>query len=247
MIGQKTQWIKSCPSTNDLARELAIAGEEEGTVIIAEEQTKGRGRKGRSWYSPKKSGLYASVILRPPKSEVSLIPLVAGIAVREALLDTIGVEVWLKWPNDLVWEEKKLGGILCESGFYGNRLSFVILGIGLNINHDFEDFPPELRHQVISLRMIKKENIDLQELLPKLWKAMDNWYALFLQGKEKEIIDSFLQNSSLPLGEIITVVTEKGAFTGIFKGLDLYGRLILEERVRKMSFLSSEIETIKRD
>ena len=245
MIGQKIQWIKSCPSTNDLARELAISGEEEGTVIIAEEQTKGRGRKGRSWYSPKKSGLYASVILRPPKAGVSLIPLVAGLAVREAILETIGVEVWIQWPNDLVWEEKKLGGILCESGFLGNRLSFLILGIGLNINHNLEDFPTEMRPLVTSLRIIKKEYIALKNLLPILWQALDAWYALFLEGKEQEIIESFLKNSALPLGEIITVVTDKGAFTGIFKGIDSYGRLILEEKVRKRTFLSAEIDTIK--
>jgi len=245
MIGQRIQWIESCPSTNDVARELAIAGEEEGTVIIAQEQTKGKGRKGRSWYSPKKMGLYASVILRPPKSEVSLIPLLAGLAVREAILETIGVEVRLKWPNDLTWEGQKLGGILCESGFLGNRLSFVILGIGLNIKHNLEDFPPEMRPLATSLKIIKKEDIALNDLFPRLWQALDDWYAFLVEGHEQKIIDSFLENSALSLGEEITVVTDKGALTGIFRGIDAYGGLILEEKGKKKNFFSAEIEAIK--
>lgn len=245
MIGQRIQWIDSCPSTNDVARELAIAGEEEGTVVIAQEQTKGRGRKGRSWYSPKKMGLYVSVILRPAKSEVSLIPLLAGLAVREAILETVGVEVQLKWPNDLTWRGHKLGGILCESGFLGNQLSFVILGIGLNIKHNLEDFPPEMRALATSLKIIKKEDIALNDLLPRLWQALDDWYALFLEDHEQKIIDAFLVNSAMSPGEEIFVVTDKGAFKGIFRGINAYGGLILEEKGRKRKFFSGEIEAIK--
>lgn len=246
MIGQKIQWIESCPSTNDLARGLAIAGEEEGTVVIAQEQTKGRGRKGRSWYSAKKMGLYASVILRPAKSDVSLIPLLAGLAVREAILETIRVEVQIKWPNDLIWKDRKLGGILCESGFFGNQLSFVILGIGLNIKHNPEDFPPEMKPFATSLKIIKKEDIALNDLLPRLWQALDDWYELFMEGHEQKIMDSFLENSAMSLGEEISVVTEKGVFTGIFRGIDGNGGLVLEERGEEKKFFSAEIETIKR-
>lgn len=245
MIGQRIQWINRCASTNDVARELAMAGEDEGTVVIAEEQTGGKGRKGRRWYSPKKKGLYASVILRPSKSDVSLIPLLAGLAVRESILETIGVEVRLKWPNDLTWQGQKLGGILCESGFLGNRLSFVILGIGLNINHKLEDFLPEIRPFATSLKIIRKENIALDDLLPRLWQALDDWYALLMEGHGRKIVDSFLEYSALSLGKEITVVTDKRTFPGIFAGIDANGGLILEEKGRKKTFFSAEIETVK--
>lgn len=247
MIGKKIRWVESCPSTNDLARELAVAGEEEGTVVIAEEQTKGRGRRERRWHSPKKMGLYASVILRPTKPSISLLPLVAGLAVREAILEAIGVKVWLKWPNDLIWNEKKLGGILSESGFFGNRLSYVILGIGLNISHNLKDFPQEIRAIATSLKIIKKGDIEVKDILPRLWRALDGWYQLFLEGKDRKIIDSFMKNSALPIGKKITVVTEKEAVEGTFKGIDPLGGLILEERGREKSFFSAQIKHVKSD
>lgn len=244
-IGARIRWIKSCPSTNDLARELALAGEEEGTVVIAEEQTKGKGTRGRSWYSPKKKGLYASAILRPSKPTISLLPLVAGLAVREAIFKSLGIRLWLKWPNDLIWEEKKLGGILCESGFLGNRLSYVILGIGLNINHNLEDFPPEICKQATSLKLIKEEDIEVKDILQRLWPALNGWYELFLSGEEEKIIRSFEKNSALPLGKKIAVVTERGEFEGVFKGIDSFGGLVLEERGREKCFFSAQIKTVK--
>lgn len=244
-IGTRIRWVKSCPSTNDLARELALAGEEEGTVVIAEEQTKGKGTRGRSWYSAKKKGLYASAILRPSKPAISLLPLVAGLAVREAIFESTRIRIQLKWPNDLIWEEKKLGGILCESGFLGNRLGYVILGIGLNINHNLEDFPPEIRTQATSLKLIKEEDVEVKDILPRLWPALNGWYGLFLRGEEEKIIRSFEENSVLPLGKKIAVVTEKRAYEGIFKGIDSFGGLILEERGREKCFFSAQIKTIK--
>ena len=243
-IGTRIRWLKICPSTNDLARELAIAGEEEGTVVMAEEQTKGKGTRGRSWYSPQKKGLYASVILRPLKPAISLLPLVAGLAVREAVFESLGIRLRLKWPNDLIWEDKKLGGILCESGFLGNRLSYVILGIGLNINHDIEDFPPEIRPQATSLKLIKGKDIEVNEILLRLWPALNGWYQLFLRGEEKKIVASFEQSSALALGEKIRVITEKGEFEGLFKGIDSFGGLILEERGREKSFFSAQIKIV---
>jgi BirA family biotin operon repressor/biotin-[acetyl-CoA-carboxylase] ligase len=141
-IGAKIVRVESCPSTNDLAKELALSGEKEGTVVISEEQTQGKGTKGRSWFSARRKGLYLSVILTPPSPKISLLPLVAGLAVSDAVFSTVGIRTSLKWPNDLVWEGKKLGGLLCESGYLGNRVNYVILGLGLNVSHgkDYQCF-----------------------------------------------------------------------------------------------------------
>ena len=243
-IGKRIHRIKSCSSTNDLAKELASAGEEEGTVVIADEQTRGRGRMGRDWFSAKNKGLYMSVILRPPMLTLSLLPLVASLAVRKGLLDSIGVEILLEWPNYLIWREKKIGGILCESCFLGNRLSYVILGIGLNLNHNPEDFPREIRKNAASLKMAKNERIKRKELLPELWSSLNLWYDYFLKGKDRQIVSSFEKSSALSLGKKVAVISERGRFEGTFKGIDLEGRLILQMAGRKKAFYSGEAQAV---
>ena len=115
-IGVKIHRIKSCPSTNDAAKELAMAGGKEGTVIISEEQTRGKGTRGRNWYSARKKGIYLSVILHPSRPNISLLPLMAGLAVNEAIFSTLDIRTKLKWPNDLLLDNRKFCGILTETG-----------------------------------------------------------------------------------------------------------------------------------
>jgi BirA family biotin operon repressor/biotin-[acetyl-CoA-carboxylase] ligase len=234
-------WIKSCTSTNDLAKELAIEGAEQGTVVIADEQTEGRGMKGRRWYSARKKGLYISCILRPEKANISLIPLLAGLAVSEAVFEMLGLRVKLKWPNDLVWKKKKLGGILCETGFLGSQLNYSILGIGLNISHRSEDFPEDIRASATSLRLITNSDIDERELLEKLWPALSHWYLLFCQGEGERIVSAFQENSIVPLGKELTLVTQEGEISGIYRGIDPDGGLILEINGERRSFFTAEI------
>ena len=244
-IGAKILRVKSCSSTNDLAKELAISGEKEGTAVISDEQTKGRGMKGRSWYSAPKKGLYLSVILRPTHSNISLLPLVAGLAVIDAVFDSVGIRVRLKWPNDLIWGKKKLGGILCEGGFLGNKVNYVILGIGLNMNHGRDDFPEEIRHQATSLKLITKEDMDENIILRNLWLALNHWYGQFLLGEYKKIVSYFKENLILPLGKEMIVLTERGEVSGIYRGIDSQGGLILESRGERRTFFSAEIKTIR--
>lgn len=244
-IGAKILRVKSCSSTNDLAKELAISGEKEGTAVISDEQTKGRGMKGRSWYSAPKKGLYLSVILRPTHSNISLLPLVAGLAVIDAVFDSVGIRVGLKWPNDLIWGKKKLGGILCEGGFLGNRVNYVILGIGLNMNFGRDDFPEEIRHQATSLKLITKEDMDENIILRNLWLALNHWYGQFLLGECKKIVSYFKENLILPLGKEMIVLTERGEVSGIYRGIDSQGGLILESRGERRTFFSAEIKTIR--
>ncbi len=240
-VGAKIHRVKTCSSTNDLAKELALGGDEEGTVVIADEQTQGRGTRGRSWCSPKKMGIYASIIFRPPHSKISLLPLVAGLAVAEAVSKSTGIKVKLKWPNDLVWRTKKLGGILCESGFLGNQLSFVICGIGLNVMHSRSDFPRDIQRQAVSLKLITKKDIDSEKILQELWPALDGWYNLFLKEDHKKIALSFEEHSVLSLGDKTTVKSEGREFAGLYAGVDFQGRLILERGTERIYFSSAEI------
>jgi len=236
--------VESCSSTNDLAREMAIEGAQEGTVIISTEQTKGRGTKGRSWYSVKNKGLYLSIILRPENSNISLLPLMAGLAVKEAIFKTLKLSIGLRWPNDLIWKDCKLGGILSESSFLGNRVNYIILGIGLNLSQKKEDFPEEIRSIATSLKLITGKIVDEAALLRNLWKALNRWYLLFCQGQGHKIVWSFEKNSIFPPGKKITVESEKGLTTGIYRGIDSFGGLILEAGRKKTSFFSTEIKAI---
>lgn len=244
-IGTIIHRIRSCPSTNDLAEQLALAGELEGTVIIAEEQTKGRGTKGRSWYSVLGKGLYLSVILRPEGPNISLLPLVAGLAVREAVTSVTGLDVHLKWPNDLIWEKKKLGGILCESNFLGDRVNYVIVGIGLNLDHEPDDFPVEIRSFVSSLKIMTKRSVDRDLLFPCLWRSLNYWYGLFREGKNDEIVRAFEESMAVAKGKKMTVLRGESQISGLFAGIDSRGGLILEVGSERISFYSGEILTIE--
>ncbi|MFB0566413.1 MAG: biotin--[acetyl-CoA-carboxylase] ligase [Candidatus Aminicenantaceae bacterium] len=243
-IGAIIHRIESCPSTNDLAREMADRGAEEGTVIISKEQTKGRGTRRRTWFSAKNKGLYTSVILKPKELNISIIPLMAVLAVKDAIFKVLRIHVELRWPNDLIWHDKKLGGILCESTFLGNQLHYIIVGIGLNLSHEKEGFPVEIRDSATSLKLIKGEVIDESILLKNLWKALNYWYRLFCQGKVREIIRKFERYSAVSPGEKLKLITEKGDAEGIYRGIDSSGGLILEERGSMTSYFSAEIKTV---
>ena len=146
-VGAIVHRFETVPSTNDAARALALQGAAHGTAVLAKEQTRGRGTKGRAWHSPAGLGLYASFILRGPGGGAlpspHLIPLAAGLAASDAVLETSGVECGLKWPNDIVHGGKKLGGILSEGVSGGAGGDFAVVGIGLNVGHGPDDFPED--------------------------------------------------------------------------------------------------------
>ncbi|GAG46082.1 unnamed protein product, partial [marine sediment metagenome] len=155
-------WVyEKATSSNDLAWDLAVKDEPEGGVVFAETQTKGRGRLGRSWFSPKQKGLWFSVILRPQLQPVyvPMITIVSSIAVAKAITKYTGVSVWIKWPNDIYVNGKKVGGILTEMNTELDRIRFVILGIGININLQPQDFPEEFRDKAASIRCSRIELI----------------------------------------------------------------------------------------
>ncbi len=149
-LGQRLYLHHELSSTNSEAMALAQSGGEHGTVVVADQQTAGRGRQGRAWFSPPGVNLYCSVIIRPselriPHAEwLSWIPLVSALAAAEAVRTVAGVRLVLKWPNDLLCRERKVGGLLCENGVDRNKRDFVVVGLGLNVNLRPESFPQDL-------------------------------------------------------------------------------------------------------
>jgi BirA family biotin operon repressor/biotin-[acetyl-CoA-carboxylase] ligase len=240
-IGAVVHRLASCPSTNEVAKILAQEGAEEGTVVVAEAQTEGKGTKGRGWHSPRKLGLYASVILRPRRRDLSLLPVVAGIACVEAVREATGVELRLKWPNDVVWNGKKLGGILSESGFLGRTPSYAVLGIGLNVNQKRIDFPAELRSSATSLRLAAEKAVDRMKLESFVWSSLERWYGCFRRGKKREIVGAFESSLIFRVGTVIHVQTDKAAVQGNFRGIDIQARLLLESAGKMMRLSPAEI------
>ena len=169
------RWFSSIDSTNDHQRALAKSGAPEGTVIIADHQTAGHGRRGRSFHSPTGSGIYLSLLIRPDCPPAALMHLTCAVAVAmcDAVETTAGFRPGIKWTNDLVYGQRKLGGILTEIGFSANgHVDWAILGIGINCCQKPEDFPEEIRHMAGSLAMIASRPIDRAELAASMISSL---------------------------------------------------------------------------
>jgi len=241
-IGFKIHRIKSCFSTNDLAKELAEKKTvEQGEVVVCDEQTKGRGTQGRKWYSVPDKGFYFSVILFPLRSDLSLLPLTASLAIREAVFRNLNILIHLKWPNDLVYKGIKLGGILCESSFSGLKLNYSIIGIGINVKHKEDDFPDELKRNAVSLEMICKRNIDKGKFLSDLFVHLEKWYQIFLRNEDDKILNEYMDACTYHLGDSLKAVARGKPVSGLFQGLDKQGRIILDINGQEEQFLSGEI------
>jgi BirA family biotin operon repressor/biotin-[acetyl-CoA-carboxylase] ligase len=217
----------SIGSTNQKAKELAQAGAEEGTLVLADCQTAGRGRSGRHWYSPPGLGLYMSIILRPdvPADQAFGVHMVTALAALQAADAARSQSViGLKWPNDLVAEGRKLAGILSEVGFQGGMLDWCVLGIGLNVNHTQKDFPIDLRDKAISLRQLCNRRLDRSEILIQLLKALSDRYARFLIEGFDGLIPEWRQRSTI-MGRMVRVETAGEAYVGTAVSLEPNGAL----------------------
>ena len=192
------------PSTNKKAKELAQDGYEEGTIVIAQKQTHGRGRFTRKWESPS-GGLYLSFILRPNirPEQASLLPLMAAVAVRETVAQ-LGLSPSIKWPNDVHIDTKKIAGILLESEQNNKKLEYVILGIGINVNIDKHQFPPEIRAVSTSLSEELGYSVEYYPFLIRLLADLDKYYRFFVEGNIATITSEWKQHTDT-LGKVILI------------------------------------------
>jgi len=188
-IGSELLCLETIDSTNTEAKRRALLGVPEGLVVLSEEQSAGRGRMGRSFQSSKGPGLYISFLLRPdiaPEKVVNVTAWVA-VAVCDGVEAACGVRPQIKWPNDLVLGNKKLGGILTEMGLEGSHetLQYIVTGIGINVNHQLEDFQADIRGFATSLAIQLGHPMRRVDLAVSLVKAMDDMYRVFPQGKKR--------------------------------------------------------------
>ena len=231
-VGNVVHRLESVVSTNDAARQLALAGAAHGTAVLAEEQTRGRGTRGRAWHSPRGLGLYASFVLRAPAGgpapSLHLLPLAAGLAASDAILESAGIGIRLKWPNDLVSGGKKLGGILCESVSGGTAGAFAVVGVGINVGHEPADFPGDLGAAATSLRILGCGAATKEAVFDGLCRALDCWYNALVRGEKGPVLRTFEARMAFPPGDAVRVTTAAGTFTGISRGLDEEGRLVVD-------------------
>jgi BirA family biotin operon repressor/biotin-[acetyl-CoA-carboxylase] ligase len=216
-------------STNSVAMRLGEQGEPHGALVIAEEQTAGRGRAGRTWHSEKTNGIYMTVLLRPAISpqQAPLITLVVGVAVRDAIEEQTGLVPDLRWPNDLLFGRKKFCGILTEMNAEQDRIHFVAAGIGINVNH--ERVPQELSEIATSLRIETGRIHSRVEIVARLLRHLDSYYNRFLSEGAEAIIARFSEVSSFARGKRVRIATLTETYTGTTDGLESGGLL----RVRR--------------
>jgi BirA family transcriptional regulator, biotin operon repressor / biotin---[acetyl-CoA-carboxylase] ligase len=227
LFGKRVFHFFKSDSTNRVAMELGFAGEPEGTVVMAEAQTAGRGRSGRAWYSERGAGLYFTVLLRPRLSpaQAPLLTMLAGVSVHTAIAAQTGLVPELKWPNDLILNDKKLGGILTEMHAEPNQVRFVIVGIGINVNQ--ENFPVELASIATSIRRESGRPSYRLELLARLLTQFENDYNRFLLEGPGFVVDRFRNVSSFTEGRRVRVETGAETYLGTTAGLSPEGLLLV--------------------
>jgi BirA family biotin operon repressor/biotin-[acetyl-CoA-carboxylase] ligase len=211
-------------STNDVARTQGARGAPAGFVVAAARQTKGRGRLGRAWESPRDAGLYVSILLRPAFAarEAGQLTILGSVAMADAVESVTGLRPQIKWPNDLVLDRRKLAGLLIETEPAGDRLAFAVLGLGLNVNQDTADFSPDVRKLATSLRLATRRDHRRADLLVALLQALGSRLTRpFAEAREA------WASSSLTLGQRVTLTTLRGVKHGQAIGLDPSGALLL--------------------
>lgn len=225
-MGNKVFSFDSLSSTMDEAFRLGMEGEPEGTVVCAESQTKGRGRLGRVWVSPKGKGIYCSIILRPKfsPSQMSQITLMTAVALAEAIRAATSVQPAIKWPNDLFIGTKKLAGILTELRAEVDQVQFVIVGIGLNVNASSS----QLLDTATSLKIECDRIIPRIELFQEILRSMEKWYGKILKGHFPEVLD-YCRDHSATLKKRVRVVDSSGDVEGLAIDIDMDGALLIRQ------------------
>jgi len=239
-IGWKIRSYDEVDSTNELAKHLLAQGEPEGTAILADSQTQGKGRMGRTWYSQKEMGIYLSLLLKPRLSpdRVHQLTLVASLAVADAINAFSTTPVTLKWPNDVFINGKKISGVLSENITSGDR-SGVVIGIGINVNHS--RFPAPLDSFATSLFIEKGETTNRKLLIATLLKNFDREYQAYFDQGMARVAERWVENSEM-FGRKIQITKGQESFGGTALHLDISGRLVvLTETGQEVSLDSGEV------
>lgn len=241
-IGKNVIYLPTCHSTNDIATEIASKKDiSEGTIIITDNQTAGKGQRGNSWEAEEGKNLTLSIILKPHFLDISeqfFLNIIISLSIHDLFSQYIHHGLSIKWPNDIYFYDNKIGGILIENSIRNNQLENVVAGIGLNINQ--KKFKNE---NALSLGIICNQEFDLQELLPLLIRSIEIRYLQLKKGNKQNIINDYLH--------VLYWINEKHLFKaetlfeGVINGIDSVGRLIIKENKKIRYFNNKEVVFIR--
>ena len=228
VIGRDIRVFRETPSTNDLIEKFARDGLKEGVVVFAESQSKGRGRLGRGWISPARKGLWFSVLLRPSlrPQETTQLTVASATALRRAIEAETGLKTEIKWPNDILIGGKKVAGILTELYAELDRVNYVILGAGVNVNLTASDFTAELQKTATSLRLELGKSVPRPELAVRILRELENDYARLRAREFSGVADEWEQHCTT-IGHEITIRTGDRQIAGLAESLGEDGALLL--------------------
>ena len=243
-MGKTIHYFQTLDSTNSKAYQLALNGAEEGEVVVSESQEKGRGRLGRQWFSPPYLNLYISVILRPKISphQASLNTLMAAVATADAIKKFSGLRPLIKWPNDILLRDRKVAGLLNEIHSETDRIHFVILGIGVNLNMDEKMFSKEIRTVATSLKIEMGQTVSRKAFLQFFLQELERWYSIFLEKGSAIILKAWRDRAHIK-GRQVKVTSFGKTVAGIAIDVDSDGALILEtEDGKRKRVVAGDIE-----
>lgn len=228
-------------STNDDAWEALQAGAPDGVAVIADRQTRGRGRSGRTWHTAPARGLALSIALRPgcDSESITTVPLVVGLALARAL-DALGVHTRLKWPNDLLLRDRKVAGILCESRRLPATSDVVVIGVGVNVSETVSDFPPPLAGQAMSLHLAGHD-VTREDVAAAFFNALEPMWTEHEEGGPQAVLEGWRARADL-WGTTVAVRAPSGIVRGVARDLDRDGALVIETAAGTQRILAGDVE-----
>ena len=226
--GQHLVFLEEVDSTNNEAKRLAEQGALAGTLVVAELQNAGKGRRGRNWASPKGSGVWMSLLLRPDFGPecASMLTLVAALAAEEGIREVTGLDCDIKWPNDIVIQGRKLVGILTEMSTDVDSIQHVVVGIGINANT--AEFPEDIRDTATSLAIASGVPVKRAELVAAVMAAWERYYEVFLKTLDLSLLRETYNERLVNCGREVRVLAPKGSYAGISHGVNEAGELLVE-------------------
>jgi len=245
-LGRNLYYFDEVGSTNQVAKELADTGAPEGTVVIAECQTSGRGRRGRTWLSTPRKGVWFSVILRPrvAPAQAAQLTLLAAVAVAAAVRELTGLPLGIKWPNDLLFGGRKVCGILTEIKAEIDAIEYVVLGIGLNVNQEATDFNPDIKPLATSICLELNRKVERLPLFQKILYQLEKWYEHWQEKGFKPVRRAW-KEANVTLGRKVQVNSWREVFQGLAVDIDAEGALLVRgsgDEIRR--FNSGEVSLV---
>ena len=242
ILGSEIHYFTEVDSTNNVAKEKAAAGCKEGTIVVAETQNGGKGRLARGWYSPLGKGVWLSVVLRPKflPQEAPKCTMLAAVAVNKAIEKTIGFSCGIKWPNDILFQGKKLVGILTEMSAEMDAVNYIVIGIGINVNISQEDLPAEVREIATSLSMIAGHPVSRLNLVVNLLSQLEDLYHVAQNQGFGPILEEW-RKQTVTLGQMVNVSGIDRQFSGKALDIDRDGALLVETEAGIEKVLAGDV------